>query len=392
VGESVPTRSLAATTGGSRRTFQASAGAGSQPEPLVPRSNKRRGKLIKKLRSIHASRSEETSGTRKRRWVRRVLALVAVLVLAFSGVGAFMGYDYCTRESGDNTLNECVTDTAVNTYRTLWGNSLLYQSDVSATGTVATKTFDSKALGQSIQYAIYLPPGYDDPQNSSTRYPVVYLLPGSSGSIKTWMNGGSMGQQMDSLLAQGKVRPMILVVPEERPGLQSVKGTGYADGPLGNWATYTTQDVVDEIDSNYRTIASKDGRAVAGNSEGGYGAMNLGLKNPSEYGVIGSFSGYFTIDEDDLSRIFGGDQSLAEENSPMLYLPQLEGELPAIYFYVGQDDQHYLDENQKFAEELKARGATYEFETFPGMHNWDLWGAHLPDFLVFASEHLAGGE
>jgi enterochelin esterase-like enzyme len=243
-----------------------------------------------------------------------------------------------------------------------------------------------------MQYVVYLPPGYDDPSRGSVRYPVVYLLPGSSGGINTWVNGGSMAEQMDALLARGQVRPMILVVPQERPGRQSVKGTGYVDGPLGNWATYTTRDVVDEIDSKYRTVTSKDGRAIAGNSEGGYGAMNLGLKNPSEFGVIGSFSGYFTIDENDLSRIFGGDRSLAEANSPMLYLPRLEGELPAIYFIVGQDDEHYLQENTKFAEELKARGASFEFDTFPGKHNWDLWQAHLQDFLIFASEHLTGGE
>jgi enterochelin esterase-like enzyme len=239
-----------------------------------------------------------------------------------------------------------------------------------------------------MQYAIYLPPGYDDLQNSSVRYPVVYLLPGSSGDTKVWVNGGDIEEQMDDLLAQNKVRPMILVVPEERSRLFSIRGTGYVDGPLGNWATYTTQDVVKEIDCNYRTVQYKDGRAIAGSSEGGYGAMNLGLKNPSEFGVIGSFSGYFTIGEDDLARIFDGDRSLADANSPMLYLPQLEGELPVIYFYVGRDDTHYLEENQKFAEELKARGASFEFETFSGTHNWDLWAAHLPDFLIFAGERL----
>jgi enterochelin esterase-like enzyme len=258
-----------------------------------------------------------------------------------------------------------------------------------ATGTLETKTFSSEALDQSVEYAIYLPPGYDDPRNSSVRYPVVYLLPGSGGGTSQWVKAGNIAGQMDSLLAQGQVQPMILVVPQESPA-RFTPNTGYVDGPLGDWATYTTRDLVNEIDSDYRTVRSKDGRAIAGLSEGGYGAMNLGLKNPSEFGVIGSFSGYFTIDEDDLSRVFGGDQSLAEANSPMLYLPQLEGELPAIYFYVGQDDTHYLEENQEFAEELKAHGASFEFETFPGTHNWDLWAAHLSDFLIFANEHLTG--
>jgi enterochelin esterase-like enzyme len=316
-----------------------------------------------------------------------------VSLLACVGVGVLVSYDYCTQEAGEDTLRDCAVDTAVNMYRTLWGsNTEAYPSDVSSQGTVKTETFYSGALSQTIEYEIYLPPSYDDPHYGSVRYPVVYLLPGSSGGANVWMNGGDIAGQMDALLADRKVRPMILVSPQERPGLQSVKGTGYVDGPLGNWATYTTRDLVNEIDSNYRTVQSKDGRAIAGNSEGGYGAMNLGLKNPSEFGVIGSFSGYFTIDENDLSRIFGGDRSLAEANSPMLYLPQLEGELPVIYFIVGQDDKHYLEENSRFAEELKARGASFEFDTFPGKHNWDLWGAHVSDFLIFASEHLTGGE
>jgi putative tributyrin esterase len=224
-------------------------------------------------------------------------------------------------------------------------------------------------------------------------YPVVYLLPGSSDLPDTWVKGGSIAEQMNALLIEGQVQSMILVVPQESPGLRKATNnvnSGYVDGPLGNWATYITRDVVNEIDSDYRTVRSKDGRAIAGLSEGGYDAMNLRLKNPSEYGVIGSFSGYFTIDESDLSRVFGGDQSLADANSPAVYLPQLEGELSAIYFYVGQDDTHYLAENQAFAEELKARGVPFEFETFSGKHNWDLWAAHLPDFLIFANEQLTG--
>jgi enterochelin esterase-like enzyme len=305
----------------------------------------------------------------------------------------FVGYDYCTEESGEDTLSDCIKDTAVDIYRTAWGRSRSHTSNGTSAGTQETKTFYSKALDQTMEYEIYLPPGYDDATSSSTRYPVVYLLPGSSGSSHVWMNGGDVANQMDSLLDQGKVRPMILVSPQERPGPYTVKGTGYVDGPVGNWATYTTEDLINEIDSNYRTVQSREGRAIAGNSEGGYGATNLGLKNPSEYGVIGSFSGYFTIkSKKDLSRIFGGDKNLAEANSPLHYLSQLEGDLPAIYLLIGQEDKHNLQENHKFAQALKERGATVDFESFPGSHNWDLWGEHVPDFLVFASEHLTGGE
>ena len=64
-----------------------------------------------------------------------------------------------------------------------------------------------------------------------------------------------------------------------------------------------------------------------------------------------------------------------------------------IYFYVGQNGgAKNRVENQEFAKELKAYGASYEFNIFPGRHNWDLWKARLPDFLIFASQHLKDSE
>lgn len=303
-------------------------------------------------------------------------------MLALLAAGVFLGYGYCSREEEDgSTLSDCVTNVVTDTYRTLWGSSEGYE----------TRTFYSEALGQTMEYVVYLPPGYSDLRNRSTRYPVAYLLPGTSGSTKVWTNAGDMANQMNNLLEQGQVQPMILVTAQQNYAQWTPAG-GYADGPHGDWETYTTRDLVKEIDSKYRTIRSKDGRAIAGNSEGGYGAMNLGLRNPSEFGVIGSFSGYFTIDDQDLSKVFDGDESLAEANSPMSYVPQLEGSLPAIYIVVGQNEGKNLQENLKFAGELKAQGASFEFHTFPGKHNWDSWREELPGFLIFASEHLSGGE
>jgi putative tributyrin esterase len=353
----------------------------------------RKGKDDQKEASIcPASWSKRVQETRKRRWRRWLLVLLVVPMLISVGVGAFVGYDYCTRQAAEDTLYSCATDTAVNVYRTLWGNPNTRPSYVTGTGTVETKTFDSEALNQTMEYVIYLPPSYDDLKNSLVHYPVVYLLPGASGSTDTWVKAGDMAEQMDTLLAQGQVRPMILVVPQESlDNASAASNGGYVDGSLGEWGTYTTRDLVDEIDSSYRTVDSADGRAIAGDSEGAYGATNLGLKNPSEFGVVGSFSGYFTPDEDDLSRIFGGDQSLADANSPMLYLSKLDGELPAMYLLTGDQDSYSLEQTTQFADGLKARGAFYEFNTFSGGHNWNFWSQHLPDFLTFASEHLAQG-
>ena len=298
--------------------------------------------------------------------------LVAIPLLALIGVGAFVGYSYWE-------------------YRTFWGDPNVPPSDVTSLGAVETKTFYSEALGQTMEYNIYLPPGYDDLRQRFTTYPVVYLLHGRPGADNDWVSKGGAAEAMDTLLAEGQVQPMIIVMPQGS-GSRFAYATGYIDGPQGDWGTYISRDLVNEIDSNYRTVRSARGRAIAGLSEGGYGAMNLGLRNPSEFGVIGSFSGYFNIDQYDMPRIYGRDQSLAEANSPMAYLPQLEGELPAIYFYVGGGDEKFLEENQEFADQLETRGASYDFEIYKGAHSWDLWREHLPDFLVYAAAHLKGGD
>jgi putative tributyrin esterase len=335
----------------------------------VQRSKKPRRLMTKK--AIRESGSGGTFGVRKRPW-KWLPLLIAIPLLALVGVGAFVGYSYWE-------------------YRTFWGDPNIPPSDVTSFGSVETKTFYSEAVGQTMEYNIYLPPGYDDLRHRFITYPVVYLLHGRPGTDDDWVSKGGAADAMDTLLARGQVRPMIMVMPQGSTS-RYARASGYADGLQGNWETYITRDLVNEIDSNYRTVVSARGRAIAGLSEGGYGAMNLGLRNPSEFGVIGSFSGYFTIDQHDLSSIFGGDQNLAEANSPMTYLPQLEGELPAIYFYVGEDDEKFLEENQEFADELETRGASYDFETYPGAHSWKSWRGHLPDFLTFATDRLKGGE
>lgn len=295
--------------------------------------------------------------------------MVAVAVVGALGLGTFMGYNYYT-------------------YRTLWGNPLSYPSYVKSFGSLETRTFQSRALGTNMTYDIYLPPGYKDPANAGVRYPVVYLLHGDPGAYYDWLNIGGAQIQTDILLAQNRIRPTIVVMPQ---GSSSRFGssTEYVNGPMGNWGTYITRDLVRRVDSTNRTVASKDGRAIAGLSEGGYAAMNLGLQNRNVYGVIGSFSGYFTQAANQTA--FGGNRSLAQRNSPASYLPGLKGPLPAIYFYVGNSDPPYTAENRRFAQQLKARSAPHEFHVYTGGHSWSLWRGYLPEFMIYASRHLKGG-
>lgn len=138
--------------------------------------------------------------------------------------------------------------------------------------------------------AVYLPPGY---QTATTkRFPTLYLLHGFTGSIKAWTNGGYQGMSlvplMDGMIKGGKIREMIVVVPN---GNNAYRGSFYTNSTVtGNWEDYIYRDLVNYIDTNYRTLARAQSRGIAGHSMGGYGAIVLGMKHPDVFSTIYALS------------------------------------------------------------------------------------------------------
>src|SRR5207237_1750793 len=110
-----------------------------------------------------------------------------------------------------------------------------------------------------------------------------------------WIQGMHVAQMDDQGVASGALPPMIIVMPEGNGGRWN--DSQYVNTAGGFRAEdLIVRDVVRYVDSQYRTIADRRARAIAGISEGGYGAMNLGLKHVDEFGTLVSISGYFTAD------------------------------------------------------------------------------------------------
>jgi len=147
---------------------------------------------------------------------------------------------------------------------------------------------------------VYLPPGYDQ---STSNYPVVYLLHGFGGTYSFWQYYEDIKEIADYLISTGDIRPMIIVMPD---GMNQLGGSFYTDSKanflgseipvFGLFETYITQDVVNYIDSHYNTIPNKDHRAIIGISMGAYGAMKLGIKHPDIFGIVGAHSGPIYFD------------------------------------------------------------------------------------------------
>ena len=193
-------------------------------------------------------------------------------------------------------------------------------------------------------------------------------------------------------MAEGRMKPVILVMPA---GSRSfLADQEWADGirPGSGWETFVARDLVAAIDVRYRTITAAGGRGIAGLSEGGYGALNIGLHHPGEFGVLESWSGYMTADP--IPAIFGRSPAVRAYNSPLAWAPKVASLLRAchtyIWLYSGTSDS-LLAQNRAFAAELSALGIVHRFFETAGRHNWGLWRQLMPLALITASEHLSHG-
>jgi enterochelin esterase-like enzyme len=254
-------------------------------------------------------------------------------------------------------------------------------------GTQVELHIRSAALGGRSQLVdVYLPPGY---ASSTRRYPVLYLLHGFPGRPLAFLETVDLGVIDDAVAARGG-RQAILVMPFGSTGTftdkEWVDGVGRDQG----WGTFVARDVVRAIDARYRTIPTADGRAIAGLSEGGFGAIDIALHHPVEFAVVESWSGYERPDA--IRSIYGKHLPLLRANDPLRALPRLAPELRRLHtyfwFYSGSTDR-LRKQNRAFAAELTSyRIAHRYFESYGG-HNWALWRKNAEQAYLAAVSRLS---
>jgi S-formylglutathione hydrolase FrmB len=166
-------------------------------------------------------------------------------------------------------------------------------------GTVKIDALESKALASNLTkedtkrpLAIYLPPNYSD---STKRYPVLYLLHGIGDDHLNFVDDTEKYQNIQDLMDYGiashRFGEIIIVTPNEKTNWF---GSFYTNSSVtGNWEDFTAKELVNYIDTNYRTIAKAESRAIAGHSMGGYGAITLAMKHPDVFSVAYAMSGGF---------------------------------------------------------------------------------------------------
>jgi enterochelin esterase-like enzyme len=227
--------------------------------------------------------------------------------------------------------------------------------------------YTSVALGHQGSFYVYLPPGYSAARSAGRRLPVLYLLHGNDQSATAFLQIGLQGE-LDSLIDHHVIPPLIAVMIQGGRGANNWRDV---DGL--NYESYVLE-VQEMVDRMLPTIASRAGRAIAGDSMGAYGAMELTLDNPYRFSVVESWLGFFNGLEDQLHLDHAAIAKLGLD----------------AFIYGGAED-HIANptEDAPFAAQLRAEGANATSAIFPGEHDLETLEAHLNEMLVFAGRSLA---
>lgn len=246
-------------------------------------------------------------------------------------------------------------------------------------GTLAKVWYDSPTFNHPRRMTIYTPPGYE--QNADRRYPVFYLLHGAGGDENAWSELGRASQILDNMIASGQAEPMIVVMTNGNSSQVAAPGEsadGMAQPGIANsfdkagFFEMHFPEVVEFVDNNYRTIADKQHRAIAGLSMGGFHSMQISKEYPDMFDFVGLFSAATT------SR--GRWESPVYDNLEHKLAVQFARNPNLYYIAIGNQDFLY-DENVAFRQFLDEHAYPYEYVESADGHIWKNWRYYLTDFL-----------
>lgn len=248
----------------------------------------------------------------------------------------------------------------------------LYSQQNVAHGTVSRVWATTEELSRRM--TIYTPAGYEAGYRS---YPVLYLLHGMGGDEEAWIATGRMAEIMDNLIAEGRAEPMIVVMPngcmrhDAAPTYSAEEYKPYMSGSMdGSFERYFPS-IVSWVDAHYRTYTSKDRRAIAGLSMGGFHAMQISRSYPDMFDYVGLFS----------AAIYRGEEGVAiYENLEEGIAEQFSRGVSLYWIGIGRDD-FLFEENVAFRRMLDEGGYEYEYFESEGGHTWRNWRCYLAEFV-----------
>jgi enterochelin esterase-like enzyme len=219
--------------------------------------------------------------------------------------------------------------------------------------------------GGHSDFYVYTPPGYEP--GASRPYPVLYLLHGYSQTAADWCEIGKANVILDNLIAQGKARPMVVVMPFGY-GDMSIISKDFISKIVSSDSLFgqaLVGEVLPMVEAAYRVSGERGDRAIAGLSMGGLESLEIGLGHPELFAWVGSFSGAARFVQDSVDR---------GEYDPV------RARLRLLWISCGADEGNGLIANRKLVASLKARNFAVTAVEVPGMHTWMVWHDNLIHF------------
>ncbi len=257
------------------------------------------------------------------------------------------------------------------------GKADFYKVDEVPHGSVTRRWYNSPGLKMTRRITIYTPPGYE---NSKDNYPVLYLLHGAGGDEEAWMALGRISQIMDNLIAQGKAKPMIVVMPNGNVIQEAAPGEGIRGYYKPQFMEPKTMngeyeaafpDIIKFIENNYRVKADKADRAIAGLSMGGFHSLHISRYYPNTFDYVGLFSAAILPNEQVQSKVY--------ENIDETLKAQMDNGYKLYWIGIGKSDFLYKNVTD-YRAKLDAMGMKYTYVETEGGHVWTNWRVYISTF------------
>jgi len=240
-------------------------------------------------------------------------------------------------------------------------------------------TVKSNALKKRADLTVFTP------QNTEEALPIVIFLHGVYGSHWAWTMKGNVHKTAQKLVNDGKIKPMILVMPSD--GLYG-DGSGYVPHKTADYERWIVEDVIQVVKEQCVQATDNSPVFITGLSMGGFGALRLGAKYPS---VFKAFSGLSSITHFDQIGEFVADfkqlqEDALEQDGVLEWILKNKNILPPFRFDCGSEDI-LIEYNRKLHAELKKQGIPHFYEEFPGGHSWEYWTEHIAETLLFFNQY-----
>ncbi|MGR3811988.1 esterase [Jiulongibacter sp. NS-SX5] len=267
--------------------------------------------------------------------------------------------------------------TVTNIFTISGGQADYYENNDVPHGSVSNTWYHSPTLNKDRRLTVYTPPGYE---SSNESYPVLYLLHGAGGDENSWAAHGRATQIIDNLIAAGKAKPMIVVMPNGNVAQDG--GYGYGSEGFqkptflpersmnGEYEAHF-KDVITFVEKTYRVKKEKEARAIAGRSMGGFHTMHISRYYENTFDYVGLFSAAVIPREDATGQVYSNMEETLKK--------QADNGLRLYWIAIGKTD-FLFDANVAFRKQLDSLGMTYEYVESEEGHIWKNWRVYLTKF------------